>query len=401
MRNRQSMRSWLAALLAVAAMLLAMWIVIPAPHRALLRFGVGAPEVSAWIMLLAAVALVIALRDVRVRWTSRWAGIFALGALILSALPFLQFGAQAQLAETSLRAALGAQYATRFSPTQTSLLRPKPLIVADLFRGLRAPAAGVRITRNVAVVSPTGQQLRLDVYQPPTAGPHPVLVQVYGGAWQRGEPANNAEFASYIAAQGHVVFAIDYRHAPAFVFPAPVQDVQFMLSWIGAHAKEWDSDTSRLALIGRSAGAHLAMMAAYAVGAPRIRAVIDYYGPVDLTEGYRTPPRPDPLNVRAVEEAFLGGTPDDMPARYRAASPISLVTTQMPPTLLVYGGRDHIVEPRFGSMLAARLRAEGTTVVHLEIPWAEHAFDAVPHGPSNQLALYVTERFLAWAMRAR
>ncbi len=379
---------------------LAMWIVIPAPNRALLTLGVGAPEVSVWFSVLATGAFALALRDARTLWTSRCAAVLALAALVLSALPFVRFSAQAQLAETSLRAALGDQYATRFSPTQRALFRAKPLVVADLFRGLRDPVEGVRITRNVAVVAPTGQQLRLDVYQPPTVGLYPVVVQVYGGAWQRGEPANNAEFASYIAAQGYVVFAIDYRHAPAFVFPAPVQDVQFMLSWIGAHASEWESDTSRLALIGRSAGAHLAMMAAYAVGAPRIRAVIDYYGPVDLTEGYRHPPRPDPLQVRAIEEAFLGGTPDQMPDRYRQASPIALVTRQMPPTLLVYGGRDHIVEPRFGSMLAARLRAAGTTVVHLEIPWAEHAFDAVPHGPSNQLALYVTERFLAWAMHA-
>ena len=361
MPSRHVLRSRLGLLLSVVTMGLAMWIVIPAPNRALLTLGVGAPEVSVWFSVLATGAFALALRDARTLWTSRCAAVLALAALVLSALPFVRFGAQAQLAETSLRAALGDQYATRFSPTQRALFRAKPLVVADLFRGLRDPVEGVRITRNVAVVAPTGQQLRLDVYQPPTAGLYPVVVQVYGGAWQRGEPANNAEFASYIAAQGYVVFAIDYRHAPAFVFPAPVQDVQFMLSWIGAHAREWESDTSRLALIGRSAGAHLAMMAAYAVGAPRIRAVIDYYGPVDLTEGYRHPPRPDPLQVRAIEEAFLGGTPDQMPERYRQASPIALVTRQMPPTLLVYGGRDHIVEPRFGSMLVALVEDSGVT----------------------------------------
>ena len=125
--------------------------------------------------------------------------------------------------------------------------------------------------------------------------------------------------------------------------------------------------------------------------------VIDYYGPVDLVEGYRQIPTPDPLDVRAIEEAFLGGPPDAMIDRYRAASPIALVTRRLPPTLLIYGGRDHVVEPRFGAMLAGRLRAEGTTAVHIEIPWAEHAFDAVPYGPSGQLARYITERFLAWA----
>jgi len=51
-----------------------------------------------------------------------------------------------------------------------------------------------------------------------------------------------------------------------------------------------------------------------------------------------------------------------------------------------------------GDLLAGRLRAEGTTVLHVEIPWAEHAFDAVPNGPSGQLSRYVTERFIAWAI---
>jgi acetyl esterase/lipase len=69
-----------------------------------------------------------------------------------------------------------------------------------------------------------------------------------------------------------------------------------------------------------------------------------------------------------------------------------------PPSLLIYGGRDHIVLPRFGAMLDAHLRAVDATSVFLEIPWAEHAFDVLPNGPSGQLALYYTERFLAWAL---
>ena len=134
------------------------------------------------------------------------------------------------------------------------------------------------------------------------------------------------------------------------------------------------------------------------LGAPAISAVVSYYGPVDLTDGYRNPPRPDPLDVRSIETALLGGTPDQMPDRYRDASPIAYAARRAPPSLLIYGGRDHIVLPRFGAMLDAHLRAVDATSVFLEIPWAEHAFDALPNGPSGQLALYYTERFLAWAL---
>ena len=70
------------------------------------------------------------------------------------------------------------------------------------------------------------------------------------------------------------------------------------------------------------------MLAAFApdsAGAtPNIRGVISLYGPVDLTDGWRRPPSPDPLKVRAVEEALIGGTPDELPARYREASPLTL-----------------------------------------------------------------------------
>jgi len=126
--------------------------------------------------------------------------------------------------------------------------------------------------------------------------------------------------------------------------------------------------------------------------------VVSYYGPVDLIDGYRNTPRPDPLDVRSIETAFLGGTPDQMPDRYREASPITYVSRRLPPSLLIYGGRDHVVLPRFGAMLNDRLHAAGATSVLLTIPWAEHAFDAIPNGPSGQLSLYYTEQFLEWAL---
>lgn len=98
-----------------------------------------------------------------------------------------------------------------------------------------------------------------------------------------------------------------------------------------------------------------------------IRAVVSYYGPVDLTEGYRNPPRMDPLDVRSIEVASLGGTPDQMASRYREASPITYVSGRLPPSLLIYGGRDHVALPRFAAMLHDRLRAAGATSVLLTI----------------------------------
>ena len=397
MPTRHTVRSWLALLIALPTVCVAVWIVVPAPNQFLLPLGVGAPEVSAWFIVTGVLAMAVAMVDVRRRWLSRIALATAVIAVALSAIPFVRFRAVATAADHAMRMALGGEPLDQLAAAHRATWRPAPLVFGDLFRAPRTLAAPIRVSRGIRFAIVERDTLTLDVYRPSASGHFPVLVQIYGGAWQRGDPGNNGEFAEYIAAQGYVVFAIDYRHAPQFQFPAQVDDVRSALSWIGRNADAWNADTSRMVLIGRSAGAHLALMAAYTPGAPRIRGVIDYYGPVDLVEGYRQIPTPDPLDVRASEEALLGGPPDAMIDRYRAASPIALVTRRLPPTLLIYGGRDHVVEPRFGAMLAGRLRAEGTTVVHIEIPWAEHAFDAVPYGPSGQLARYITERFLAWA----
>jgi acetyl esterase/lipase len=257
----------------------------------------------------------------------------------------------------------------------------------------------VLIRRGVEFARPAGVPLTLDVYRPGTPGPHPILVQLYGGAWQRGSPEDNGSFASYFASNGYVVVAIDYRHAPAWKWPAQIQDVRAALGWVIAHSTEYEGDRNRIGMIGRSAGAQLALVAAFQAGSPLVRAVASYYGPVDLAEGWRTPPWPDPLDIRTILNTYLGGTPDSVPEQYRGASPITYVGRNAPPTLLIYGGRDNVVQARFGLELYDRLQNVGATAVLLDLPWAEHAFDALPNGLSGQISLYYTERFLAWALR--
>jgi acetyl esterase/lipase len=387
-------------LLFAAALVIAFltsWIFLPAPNRALLTLGVGAPELSHWLIVCGLVVGVLTLGAAgRGPW-GRAAFILAVAATLLASVPLARLPFVVRRFDATMRAALGDDFLRGMSAGRRAGMRSAPLVLADLFRGIDAGDA--RVTRHVPFAAPQGVRLALDVYQPPAPGPHPAVVQIYGGAWQRGAPGDDAKFATYLSARGYVVFAIDYRHAPEWRWPAQIEDVRAALAWIRGHAGDYDADASRLALLGRSAGAHLAMMAAFESGAPPVRAVVSYYGPVDLADGYRHPPSPDPLHVRAIEEALLGGTPDEVPDRYREASPISYATRRLPPSLLIYGSRDHIVLPRFGARLDERLRAAGTTSVFLEIPWAEHAFDAVPNGPSGQVSLYYTEQFLGWALR--
>jgi acetyl esterase/lipase len=375
------------------------WIFLPPPNRTLLALAVGAPELSAWLvvcgLLLCIVTIAVGGRGSLAQTTFALAAV----ATVLASVPLARLPLVTRRFDRAMRTALGTDYLSAVPPERRAAMRPAPVVLVDLFRGLDSDHAGdTRVTRGIPWVSSGGERLTIDIYQPVARGLHPAIVQIYGGAWQRGAPADDAGYATYLAAHGFVVFAIDYRHAPRWPWPAQIDDVRAAIAWVRKNGAEYGGDASRMALLGRSAGAHLAMIAAYQLGAPVVSAVVSYYGPVDMTDGYRDPPRPDPLDVRSIDIALLGGTPDQMPDRYRDASPIMFATRRVPPSLLIYGGRDHVVMPRFGAMLDQRLRAINATSVYLEIPWAEHAFDAIPNGPSAQLALYYTERFLAWAL---
>ena len=401
----QSLRLWLAFALAISTLFLACWIFVNAPTRALLPLSVGAPEVSAWLLLASLVAIALASVSLRTRVVARVTFVCAALAFGLAVTPLARFSAVAGRFDSAMQKALGGATgnysaadpaAQLFSPTSRQFSRTAPLSVAELFGGVRRGRS--RVVRGIPVGVFDGVPLTVDIYRPDGPGIFPTVVQIYGGAWQRGNPGDNAAFAEWLAARGYVVFAIDYRHAPAAHWPAQIDDVRTDLAWIRDHASEYGADTARVAILGRSAGAQLAMMAAYTDGPLPIRAVVSYYGPVDLVDSYEHPPHPDPLGVRTVEEIFIGGTLSERRDAYAQASPITYATRKLPPTLLVYGDRDHIVEARYAVRLRVKLAATGTTVVLLDIPWADHAFDEVFNGPSSQLELYYTERFLAWAL---
>jgi acetyl esterase/lipase len=400
---------WAIATLAAIALFLSLWIVVPAPTFFLLPLGVGAPEVSPFLLLGQGMVLALALvlRGAKVgegRRSRSFVWLLTLGfsatGLVLSSLPLLQLPATVRRAEAQMQTALGANYSSEIPAQVQPLLRSRPFVLKDLVWGL--PELAIAPQRQI-VPTPDGVNLALEVYQPPealTQQPlHPAIVTIYGGAWQRGEPAAKARFSLYMAAQGYTVVAIDYRHAPEFRFPTQLKDVQTALAWVGDRAPDYGIDPNRIALVGWSAGAHLAMLAAFEpVGLP-VRAVVNYYGPVNLSAGYYDPPVPDPIDTRAVLEAFLGGSPEQLPELYQQASPIFSVRPGLPPTLLIYGQRDHVVKPSYGQQLYEQLQANGNVAAWIALPWAEHAFDAVFRGPSNQIALYYTERFLAWALR--
>jgi len=246
------------------------------------------------------------------------------------------------------------------------------------------------------MLSPT-----IALYRPAVASTRllPIVVDIHGGSWQHGGVREDDAFARLVAPLGYAVFTIDYRKAPQFTYPAQRDDVGGTIRWVHDNAARLGADATRIALVGRSAGGHLALLAAFqGVGIP-IRSVISFYGPADMLALYNDPPVPDPLDVRDKARAFLGGSPSQVPDAYREASPITYARSDLPPTLLIQGASDNIVQARFTRGFHSRLRAAGATSLLLEIPWADHSFDFVYFGVSNQLAGSVVESFLTATLR--
>ncbi len=360
--------------LAASALLLfiSAWILIPAPNGLLLPLAVGAPELSPALLAVGVIMSVISAVYARRNAIARLALVLAATSVVLSVLPVAQLPFALQ----------------RFDEAMASTTADPPGI----------QPGDIRVTRSVPFSNSDGVPLSLDVYQPPGSGTFPILMQIYGGSWQAGSPSSQEWFSRYFAQRGYVVVAIDYRHAPEWKWPEQIVDVRSALYWISEESPKFGADPSRIVVVGRSAGAQLAMRLAYQEGPSSIRGVVNFYGPVDLADGWRNPPQPDPLNTRGILEAFIGGTPGQKPEHYRHASPITYVSRSSAPTLSLYGTRDHIVEARYGRMLDAALRKAGATSVLLELPWSEHSFDAVPQGMGRRISTHYTERFIAWAV---
>ena len=343
---------------------------IPIPSESLWPLNAVARELWPWLLVFNVLAL--ALTIARQKMLS---AVFALGSVV-AGWPLLQLHGIASSMKDQWQAnAFPAEQLPH--PDMSSTLGPSFAALGGSF------------------VSP--QKLPLGILLFGTDGPDrpaPIVIQIHGGSWQHGSPNDNADFCSYFALRGWKVFSLNYRLAPADKYPAQIDDVRASINWIHQHATEYDADPSRIVLIGHSAGGHLAMLAGFTEQAILIRGIVNFYGPGDLAELYRHPPQPDPIDVRAKLTAFLGGSIEQRSQTYLDASPINQIKTAVPPTLLIQGALDHVVEPAHTRALQKQLLDNGNRSLLLELPWSDHSFDFVHFGPGNALAMQYIDAFM-------
>lgn len=236
--------------------------------------------------------------------------------------------------------------------------------------------------------------LTLDFYRSQKSGNRPCIIIIHGGSWSSGDSQQLPELNNYLAKRGYQVASINYRMAPEYKSPAPLDDVRAALKYLRTNANELKIDTNNFVLLGRSAGAQIAMLAAYTIHDPTIKGVIDFYGPADMVWGYSLPASPLVMDSRGVMERYLGGAYAAIPQNYKASSPIEFVDKQSPPTLIIHGANDVLVAYEHSNRLSKKLKENNIKHYWLELPWATHGFDYNLNGPGGQLSTYAVERFL-------
>lgn len=243
----------------------------------------------------------------------------------------------------AIRQQLEARQASRRAATQPS-------------RGGVPP--GVQRRADIEYARVGDQSLLLDIYKPEeTTGPLPVILWIHGGAWVSGNK-NNCPIASF-AAKGYAVVSINYRLSGTAQFPAQIHDCKAAVRWVRAHAGEHGFDPGRVGACGGSAGGHLVALLGTSgdvkelegdVGgnlqySSRVRAVADFCGPADfIREDYVRPePTTQPAIVERALAQLLGGPWEQKREAARMASPVSFISKDDPPFLIVHGDADPTV----------------------------------------------------------
>jgi acetyl esterase/lipase len=365
-----------------------MLIVLPDKKESLRYLQIGLNELSWLPGIVGVIALIGGLGGKRRSWLAILGG--AVGAA-LAAKPLLDYEATVEDMASAMRAGLGEDYEGQIPfPMRLRMAASKWSLENAL--GQRERTVQARLWRDI----PFARKLKLDVYQPlvrPAVGDqYPAVIVIHGGGWRNGDKQDwFVPHNRYIASQGYVVFSIQYRLSGEALWPAQLEDVQAAIRWVKEHAPDYGVDTDRIALMGRSAGGHLALMAAYCADeVTRVRAVISLYGVVEM----RWPEYEEGSAI----VALMGGLPQHKPSEYESATPLNFVRDGLPPTLVIEGGMDTITPHHHGDKLANALSMTDTPFVLLRAPWARHGFDAVLSGLGGQLVQYHIDRFLAWGL---
>ncbi len=259
-----------------------------------------------------------------------------------------------------------------------------------------------RVAKDLVYRSVGDKKLKLDVYMPQqTSSPVPVVVWIHGGAWRSGDKEKPP--ALPLINRGYGVVSINYRLSQEAIFPAQIEDCKAAIRFLRSKAALLGIDPNRIGVWGSSAGGHLAALLGTSgdvkelEGGPenvefssRVQAVCDFFGPTDFLRMDDTPGIMQHNAVDSPEASLIGGPIQENPEKVVRANPITYITPDDPPFLILHGEEDKTVIPSQSTLLAEALKKAGVPVEIQMIKGAGHGFDP----PENEKAFNFFDRVL-------
>lgn len=284
----------------------------------------------------------------------------------------------------------------------------------------RASASVVPTRRGIVYATHAGEELHGDFYRPAGPGPFPTIVAAPGGGWLVSDPGGLRHWGEYLARNGFATFAIQYRVSAAKkTYPEPVCDVLSAIRFVRRSASELGVDPQRIGLVGSSAGAHVAALAALAWDAPqfahgepanayagvdpRVKLFAGVYGVYDMFAHWQHEIADFSSASGRRSECFLGVPPYADRQLYFDASPISRVRydANKLPVFVAYGTADVVVDSRSQSEPFVRaLRQAGHAVRECPVTGAGHYwFSEEPPDEPGSFAGFLAPRLLHFLKR--
>ena len=250
------------------------------------------------------------------------------------------------------------------------------------------PGTGTFATyEGIEYASAGGKRLLLDLRVPDVGGPHPVIIYLHSGAWITGNRTGGPAIRQ--ARRGYAVASIDYRLAPQSIWPAQIEDAKAAVRWIRGNAGRFNLDPMRVGVFGASAGGHLASILGTSAGvegleglslgnaqfSSRVKAVVDFYGPTDLLQldAQKLPCFGVDGNSALMPPSLLMGCAiQECREKTATANPLTYITPDDPPFLIIHGMRDCLVPYQQSVILHEALQAKGVASTLILLPEGEH-----------------------------
>jgi acetyl esterase/lipase len=250
-------------------------------------------------------------------------------------------------------------------------------------RGPQLPA-GIAAARDVAYGDAPGVANKLDVFWAEKAeGKLPLIVWVHGGGWEGGDKAGCP--AMGMVPRGYVVASINYRFSQEAIYPAQIEDCKGAIRFLRAHAAEYHIDPDKVGVWGASAGGHLVALLGTTGGenakdiegtvggnaeqSSRVQAVCDWFGPTDMSQFFQQAGTENifkPTPKHSPISRLFGGPVEEKKDLVAKANPITFITRDAAPFLIMHGDKDPLVPLAQSRILAEALKAANVEC-HLEV----------------------------------